>query len=59
MSCFSSQLGAHGVRTVDNLRKYCGLTSEAELEVINFSVDSRVILMSTNRKRLHGSKRPS
>ncbi|KAG1755510.1 HAD-like domain-containing protein [Suillus lakei] len=23
---------AHGVRTVDNLKKYCGLTSEAELE---------------------------
>jgi len=31
-----SLLGSHGVRTVDNLKKYCGITSETELDVGSF-----------------------
>jgi hypothetical protein len=50
---------SHGVRTVDNLRKYCEVTSETELEVSNSLLHSCMIQIFANRKKLHGSKRLS
>jgi hypothetical protein len=50
---------SHGVRTVDNLRKYCEVTSETELEVGNSLLHSCMIHIFANRKKLHGSKRLS
>ncbi|KAG1806630.1 HAD-like domain-containing protein [Suillus plorans] len=42
---------AHGVRTVDNLRKYCGLTSEAELEKEAARFEEAIVTSSTANGR--------
>lgn len=42
---------AHGVRTVDNLRKYCGLTSEAELEKEAVRFEEAIVTSSTANGR--------
>lgn len=42
---------AHGVRTVDNLRKYCGLTSEAELEKEVARFEQAIVASSTANGR--------